>query len=469
MKRLVLGEKYWTGVVQGTVMRTQFGAIGKGGQTRLKDFGTPAAAKQGLAAAVAEKQREGYVPANGDPSKAAKPAAPAKRRAALLELAAALGDAAVVQQVTLAFDAPEAYAAKYPARIEARSLEIEMKSFAWLALVDALLAKKKLADLDWKHEAEDAIAEIKRLAPKPGQKVLAPLLADEELEEMPTEEALELAGKALAGAQCALLELDIRSDCFEVVVAPQHQVSTLTALAKAAGERLRHFDGRSLVALAKARTRAETASETARANPWGALVEDRGSVDSVLWDIRHHKGQVKKIGGVLEHVPAKDRPLVDLALGLNAPGALKVAASGRDPSLALRAVRYMAEWTPAHVAARFGAAVVLARRLKLGAGNSADHEALAIALNLFSSVTGVERAVAALRAADRALLVTAINGLYKSQKRYSERREDALRALKNIGDASSLALLEVHGNDKHDGADWLAEAKARIAARVSKT
>ena len=38
MKRLVFETKYWTAIVEGATLRTQFGNLGSPGQTRLKPF-----------------------------------------------------------------------------------------------------------------------------------------------------------------------------------------------------------------------------------------------------------------------------------------------------------------------------------------------------------------------------------------------------------------------------------------------
>ena len=81
----------------------------------------------------------------------------------------------------------------------------------------------------------------------------------------------------------------------------------------------------------------------------------------------------------------------------------------------------MAERTAAQIAARVRATVVLARRLKLAPGTGKDHEAVAIALNLFGDERDVDRAIAALPAADRTLLA-------RSPTRCSRARAAAARA-----------------------------------------
>jgi len=73
-------NKFWEINLTGKAFTTTFGKIGSKGQTKLKEFRTPAAAKTAYEALIAEKVKKGYVAAGARNGKAAsaKPAAPAR-------------------------------------------------------------------------------------------------------------------------------------------------------------------------------------------------------------------------------------------------------------------------------------------------------------------------------------------------------------------------------------------------------
>ncbi|MEO8699809.1 MAG: WGR domain-containing protein [Kofleriaceae bacterium] len=55
------GEFFWVIELEGTVVTTSVGKLGKSGHTRLKEYDSSSEAKREYAAAIAEKIEQGYV------------------------------------------------------------------------------------------------------------------------------------------------------------------------------------------------------------------------------------------------------------------------------------------------------------------------------------------------------------------------------------------------------------------------
>ena len=101
-------SKFWRARVEGKTLYVNYGKIGSNGQTQVKDFADPAAAKKEYDKLVAEKRKKGYVDpgAGGSPAddeddderparKPSKPAAPAKAAAAPAKAAPAAAASSV--------------------------------------------------------------------------------------------------------------------------------------------------------------------------------------------------------------------------------------------------------------------------------------------------------------------------------------------------------------------------------------
>jgi hypothetical protein len=189
------------------------------------------------------------------------------------------------------------------------------------------------------------------------------------------------------------------------------------------------------------------------------------NAQDVLFDIRQNDDALDEIRAAVPHVPAADRPFVELAVKLNSKSALAVARDTKDARLGLRAAQFMLDRTPAQLATRLRAVVILVRRLKLSPKPGKDHEIAALALDAYGDDDVVDAALAALPAADRDLLARLGDGLFAGARRGTDQMSDAIRALKSVGDATSLALLEAKGHRKAKGD--LGEAMMRMRARAA--
>ncbi|MCW5809125.1 MAG: hypothetical protein KIT31_42620, partial [Deltaproteobacteria bacterium] len=242
-------------------------------------------------------------------------------------------------------DDPHGYLAAFAERMGNIGVDEPRDDLAWLAITQGLTARGTAIELDWKHEAADALGHLERLAGRAGKKALAACRADPELEERPTYEALELFGKTLGGAQRALLHLDKQSDSYVLVVVDAHAVANLVGLAKKAGGTIQHLDGGGLAAEEAKRRKSSAKQARARAsvNRWTQLLLTtvENTTDDALWTLRHHPYPLEAIRAAMPDAPARDRPLVEMVVAVHDKPASAVARATKDPALCLRALNYL--------------------------------------------------------------------------------------------------------------------------------
>lgn len=469
-------RRFWEGRVDGATLIVRFGRIDTQGQERKKKLASAAAAKAALAALVEEKMRKGYVVA-----KAGKRAAKAKaklstaRRKALAALASELGGRTLVREVTLAMDDPEGYLREFRKRMAAIGVDEPQPDLAWLAITEGLTARKAAVELDWKEEVDSVLRGVRSLAGAAGKKALAPL---KELDR-PTEEALELIGKALAETDLALVQLDKRSDSYVVTVRRPAEVPSLTALARKAGGRLRWFRGspKALAALEKERRREEAkwARQEAKAssdNPWTRLLaslHDQSTSD-VLWKLRHRPYPVEEIRAALPHAPKRDQPLIAMVLAVHDRPASEVARETDDPTLCLRALKYLGQ-EHRFAAERLAATAVVAERLGVPPKGGRLTRQVGEACNLFGDPAHADRAWRKLPPAARDRLARIGDQLIARGMDDWDAMQTGIRALLTVGDESSIAsIATVRANIPRryaQNAKMLDEVVTRIRARIA--
>ncbi|MBD0737125.1 hypothetical protein [Streptomyces sp. CBMA29] len=159
-------------------------------------------------------------------------------RTALEAVAALLapGHPAVAADVRLAVDDPDGYVRTYADRLDERGIDEPFPHLPWIALVDALEARRLLAEFDWKEAPDEIQARLRRLDSRP---VIDPWddLPDVPADELglQTHEFLAACGRRYHEYGKALAVLDIESDCYPVVCLPASRAAELTALATRAG------------------------------------------------------------------------------------------------------------------------------------------------------------------------------------------------------------------------------------------
>ncbi|GAB3878226.1 hypothetical protein GCM10029964_028600 [Kibdelosporangium lantanae] len=154
--------------------------------------------------------------------------------AALTAIAALLapGNQDVAGRVAHAHTDPEAYVRDHAERLDERGIDEPTENLAWIALIDALADDFLVAEVDWKEDPDDVVAELRSLNSSPDDGWDWVTDADDNL---PTYEFLELAGTHLYAAETALAVLDIESDCYPLVLLPVDKAKELVTLAETAG------------------------------------------------------------------------------------------------------------------------------------------------------------------------------------------------------------------------------------------
>ena len=244
--RLVCTEnganKFWEGSVDGRSLRVRFGRMGTAGQSKSKELATPEAAEHELARLVAEKRRKGYRAEGGAVGEGADISAATLAGKPLLELAALLArDQArsLIEEVEIASSAPEIYLARFSERLEGRGIRTVRPELAWFALIDGLLARRLMTEIDWKESSEEVRDHLLPLDPggtrtswKAYLRACAALDPDTE----PMAAAyLDVAGDGLRARGLALVCLEISGDSSPVTILPAAEVERTLTLARDAG------------------------------------------------------------------------------------------------------------------------------------------------------------------------------------------------------------------------------------------
>jgi hypothetical protein len=161
---------------------------------------------------------------------------PPTARDALIAIAALLapGEPAVADRVAHAHTDPDGYLQAHAGQLDERGIDEPIPELAWIALVDALTDHGLLAEVDWKEDTDEIIAQLRDLHSNPAQPEAWTWLAtaDTDLE---TYDFLELAGGELLDTGTALAVLDIESDCYPLVLLPADRADELVNLATTAG------------------------------------------------------------------------------------------------------------------------------------------------------------------------------------------------------------------------------------------
>lgn len=170
---------------------------------------------------------------------------------ALLALCAELSpsDASLVRAVELAVTDPDRYVAKHGDE----DLDEPFAALRWYVLAKRLATRRLCLRIDWKHPADDALAQLKRLRGAPA--ALKRLDGAElGIDDLDTGQFLEVLGRTLRERSDATLAgIDTVSDSYSLVLIPTKQSRALAALATRAGGELDLFTGAGLAELTRFR------------------------------------------------------------------------------------------------------------------------------------------------------------------------------------------------------------------------
>ncbi len=142
-------------------------------------------------------------------------------------------DPSLLDEVRLAVDDPADYVRRFRERLALRGIRKPEPGLPWIALVDGLEERQRLAEFDWK---EDPVAIMDGLDDILGEDSLDwdSILAEDE-EKLPCHEFLPLVGRRLRERGLALVCVDIQSDCYPVLAVPIGRLERVRRLAAESG------------------------------------------------------------------------------------------------------------------------------------------------------------------------------------------------------------------------------------------
>jgi hypothetical protein len=188
-------------------------------------------------------------------------------------------------------------------------------------------------------------------------------------------------------------------------------------------------------------------SKKPRANAYQKLLLNYAydhSINALLRAFERTPDLPSLVRDAIEDAPASDRPLIEATVTVYYSDADSVAESWPDPASLLHALRYLN--TRKAAATRLRAAVTLARRLNVSSLSVEDLASLVWAVNL-GATPEAEAAWRALASADKKMLSAAVNSLFS----LNTEPHLALCAMRTVGDAQSLRLIEQSVGDRREG------------------
>ncbi|MBW4716362.1 DUF6630 family protein [Saccharothrix obliqua] len=161
-------------------------------------------------------------------------------RTALAALAELLAPDApdVGKRVLSAHDEPAEFVRAHADQLDERRIDEPIPGLAWIALVDALTDHGLLAEVDWKEDPAEVVAQLKALRSAPAEWGWV----GETDTHVPTYDFLRAAGRRLRALGTALVVLDIESDCYPLTLVPVDHVREVVDLAATAGHHAAPLD-----------------------------------------------------------------------------------------------------------------------------------------------------------------------------------------------------------------------------------
>jgi hypothetical protein len=188
-------------------------------------------------------------------------------------------------------------------------------------------------------------------------------------------------------------------------------------------------------------------SKRPRANAYQQLLLDHAydrTADALLRALDRVPDLAARLRGALADVPALDHALIEASLTAREADPVSLAASWPYPDALLHALRYLD--ARSHALSRLRAACVLAERLHTGDTQSSYLAALVHAVNV-GATPEAEAAWGALVEAEKFRLAAAVNLLFAG----GQETHLALCAMRTVGNAQSLKLIEESVGDRREG------------------
>jgi hypothetical protein len=188
-------------------------------------------------------------------------------------------------------------------------------------------------------------------------------------------------------------------------------------------------------------------SKRPRPNAYQQLLLDHAydrTADALLRALDRVPDLAARLREALTDVSAADRPLIEATLAAREADPVNLAVSWPDPQSLLHALRYLD--ARRHALARLRTAFVLAERLSIWDTQSSHLASLVYAVNL-GATPEAESAWRALAEPEKSQLAAVANLLFAGgQETYL-----AVCAMRTVGDAESLKLIDQSIGDKREG------------------
>jgi len=145
------------------------------------------------------------------------------------------GDAAsLVDEIALAIERPRDYVDRFAEALKRRGItrrNFEPRELPWIALVDGLIARKRLQEIDWRAHGDELADALGVIAHDQDWRWVA---ADEWRDKTAGDRLAEVE-KRLTPNGLALVSVDIGGDCYPLMALPAGQADEAAALARRAG------------------------------------------------------------------------------------------------------------------------------------------------------------------------------------------------------------------------------------------
>jgi hypothetical protein len=154
---------------------------------------------------------------------------PEARLQALGRLAKLLcDDDTLLDEIGVAWNEPERYVTARAERLSDRGIEKPIPQLAFIALVDALQARKRCVEIDWRADPRDMVKAVRTLLRGFQRKGWKPPRLEDGVE---LAELLSVVGSSIEGMGLSLCHLDHQSDSYALVLMATHDVNAATELA----------------------------------------------------------------------------------------------------------------------------------------------------------------------------------------------------------------------------------------------
>lgn len=142
-------------------------------------------------------------------------------------------DPSLLDEVRLAVEDTADYVRRFRDRLALCGISKPEPGLPWIALVDGLAERSRLAEFDWREDPGDVLEGLDDILGEDSLDWDSILTEDDE--ELPCGELLQRVARHLRARGLALVCLDIQSDCYPVLAVPIERLERVQRLAVESG------------------------------------------------------------------------------------------------------------------------------------------------------------------------------------------------------------------------------------------